>query len=216
VGNRPRTIRAFAVVRDEQARARLERIFRMAPDRELVGATDDAGAAYELIVAGDVQSAYVDVSVRGAHPLIKRLRRSWGGTVRPFAKEPGRSLKAGLPVLTLDTLAESLEMMYESHAEIPRARVPVEIQHLVLDSLYQRGPDEGFVILAYDGDVVFYGPRAARLGGLPYPPPAGLTEADVDQLVRRAHRHDVVTSDDGGIFAERFWIRVRPEDVERG
>jgi hypothetical protein len=54
--------------------------------------------------------------------------------------------------------------------------------------------------MGYDGDVIFYAGRAARLGGLPYPRPAGLTEADVSHVIGRAYRREPVSSGDGRIL----------------
>ncbi len=201
------TLRAFAVVRDGEAAARLERIFFRAPDRELVAVTASAGGAFDAIVAARVQSVYVQTEVRGTHALLKRLRRSWRGFIRAFCTSERRETKAGCPVVPFAELVSALEAMYPVD---PEATPPsLDFQNLVLDSLYLRERDGGFVILTYDGDVVFYGPQAAALGHLPYPPPPGLTEADVHQLIATAHRRDVVTSDDGRAFAERFWVRPR-------
>jgi hypothetical protein len=202
------TLRAFAVVRDREAAARLERIFRLAPDRELVRLSDSPGAAFDAIIHGDVQSVYVESELRGTHPFLKRLRRSWDGFIRAFSTRGARSTRAGCAVIPFDELAGALEGMYSGHLASGESPLSLDYQNLVLDSLYLRGPDEGFVILTYDGEVVFYGPRAARFSELPYPPAPGMTEADVHHLVGAAHRRDVVTSDDGRVFAERFWLRV--------
>jgi hypothetical protein len=202
------TLRAFAVVRDREATARLERIFRLAPDRELVGVSQNPGTAFEAIATADVHSVYVETELRGTHPLLKRLRRVWSGTIRAFSTAGRRTMRAGCSVISFDELAGALDAMYSPQLAVGEPPVSLEYQNLVLDSLYLRRPDEGFVLLNYDGEVVFYGPRVARFAGLPYPPVTGMTEADVHHLVGAAHRRDVVTSDDGRAFAERFWVRI--------
>ncbi len=197
--------RSYAVVRDPRARGRLEQVFGAAPDRELVGVSRDARAAFPTILDARVQSVYVEVDVPRARELITRLRRSWDGRMRAFWTARERRVCGGVPVVPFDDVVAVLESMY---VWTERAPLSLDFQNLVLDTLYARPPQEGFVILAYDGRVVFYGPRAARAGGLPYPPPAGLSEADVDHLVGRAIRRDEVRSDNGRVLAERFWIRA--------
>jgi hypothetical protein len=196
------------VVRDAAALRRLERVFAVAPDRELVGVASDPETALPLILARNVRSVYVDVGEKGAERLIAQLRQSWGGYIRSFTLEPEQTVVDGMIVVTFDDLASVLESMYDRKLEQGVASLSLEFQNVILDTLYRRHADEAFLIMGYDGDVIFYAGRMARLGGLPYPPPAGLTEADVSHVIGRAYRREPVRSDDGRILAECFWIRL--------
>jgi hypothetical protein len=206
-----RTFRVFAVVRDAAALHRLERLFALAPDRELVGVAPDPRTAFSAILSRDVRSVYVDVDESGADQLIAQLRQSWAGFIRPFTRRPEQTVVDGMTVVAFADLASVLESIYELKLQQGVASLSLEFQNLILDTLYQRGPDEAFLIMGYDGDVIFYAGRAARLGGLPYPPPADLTESDVSHVIGRAYRREAVRSDDGRTLAERFWIRL-PRD----
>jgi hypothetical protein len=203
--------RVFAVARDEAALQRLERLFAAAPDRELVGVAADPDAALPQILAQEVRSVYIDVAEDGADRLIARLKEGWGGFIRPFTLGPEQTVVNGMTIVTFDDLAGVLESIYALKLEQGVASLTLDFQNVILDTLYQRGVDEAFLIMGYDGDVVFYAGRVARLGGLPYPPPSGLTEADVSHVIGRAYRREAVRSDDGRILAERFWIRL-PRD----
>jgi len=203
--------RVFAVVRDAAVLDRLERVFTTAPDRQLVGVVADPDEALPLILAQAAHSVYIDVAESGADRLIARLGERWTGFIRPFTLGPEQTAVNGTTVVTFDDLAAVLESIYALKLEQGVESLTLDFQNLILDTLYQRGVDEAFLIMGYDGDVVFYAGRAARLGGLPYPPSAGLTEADVSHVIGRAYRREPVRSDDGRILAERFWIRL-PRD----
>jgi hypothetical protein len=153
----------------------------------------------------------VDADERGADQLIAELRQSWNGFIRPFTRATEQTVLDGMIVPAFDDLASVLESIYELQLEQGVTSLSLGFQNLILDTLYQRHADEAFLIMAFDGDVIFYAGRAARLGGLPYPPPADLTEADVSHVIGRAYRREVVSSDDGRIRAECFWIRL-PRD----
>jgi PAS domain-containing protein len=202
------TFRVFAVLTDEAALERLERVFAVAPDRELVGVAADPTTAFAAIMAADASSVYIDVDEPGADELITQLRQDWIGYMRTFTLDAKQTVARGGPVVEFEELATVLEGIYELKLEQGVAWLSLACQNLILDSLYQRSMDEGFLIVSYDGEVIFYGPRAARFGGLTYPPPAGLTEADVSNVIGRAHRREPVKSDDGRVLAERFWIRA--------
>jgi hypothetical protein len=205
------TFRVFAVLRDAAALERLQRVFAIAPDRELVGVATDPRTALSPILSGHVRSVYVDVGEAGADRLIAQLRQSWGGFIRPFTLEAQQTVLDGMTIVAFDDLASVLESIYQLKLEQGVAALSLDFQNLILDTLYERHPDEAFLIMGYDGDVIFYAGRAARLGGLPYPPAAGLSEADVSHVIGRAYRREPVSSDDGRILAERFWIRL-PRD----